>query len=298
MKTLFKNVTLLFISLILCFPAMIYGQCKQGIVLENKSMKSKILGDSVKYSVFLPADYQTSTRSYPVLYLLHGYTDNEISWVQFGEVNRIADNAILKGEAAPMVIIMPDAGLSWYVNNYTGKVKYEDMFFNEFIPFIEKAYRIRINKEFRAIGGLSMGGYGALLYAMKHPDMFTACIPLSAGIHTNSETMKTIKENNNSFSYIDVYRPLKNDSLPETWYKNSILNLAATLPAEQLSSVRYYIDCGDKDFLIEGNCALHIVLKDRKIPHEFRVREGEHTWVYWRESIYEGLKFVSQSFNR
>jgi enterochelin esterase-like enzyme len=65
-----------------------------------------------------------------------------------------------------------------------------------------------------------------------------------------------------------------------------------------LKKVRYYIDCGDDDFLIRGNCALHILLSDRKIPHEFRVRDGAHTWVYWRTGIVDGLSFIGRSFNR
>ena len=75
---------------------------------------------------------------------------------------------------------MPDGGLSWYINDVSGKQRYEDMFFRELIPFIEKTYRIRVSREFRAIAGLSMGGNGALMYAMKHPFMFSACVALSA----------------------------------------------------------------------------------------------------------------------
>jgi enterochelin esterase-like enzyme len=139
----------------------------KGIVLESLVVKSKILGHDIKYSVYLPSDYNTSNRSYPVLYLLHGYTDDETSWIQFGEVNASADKLIANRECTPMIIVMPDAGLSWYINNYNGSVNYEEAFFSEFLPEIEKAYRIRKSKEFRAIGGNSMGGYGSMLYSLK-----------------------------------------------------------------------------------------------------------------------------------
>lgn len=271
-------------------------QCNKGIVTESLVVKSKILGYDMKYSVYLPSDYYTSNRSYPVLYLLHGYTDDETSWIQFGGVILAADNLIEKGEASPMIIVMPDAGLTWFVNNYDGSVRYEDAFFSEFIPTIEKTYRIRSNKEFRAIGGLSMGGYGSLLYAMKHTDMFSACLPFSAAIRNDKLMTERLRIGESSSN--ECYGKLDGDVLPEIWKKNSILELAATLPIEQLGSVKYYIDCGDKDELFFGNSLLHIELLERQVPHEFRVRGGNHEWSYWRKSIKDGLKFLYPIFNR
>jgi S-formylglutathione hydrolase FrmB len=230
------------------------------------------------------------------LYLLHGYTDNEVSWIQLGEVNITADKLIENREASPMIIVMPDAGLTWYINNYDGSVRYEDAFFSEFLPAIEKTYRIRASKEFRAVGGLSMGGYGSLLYAMKHPDMFVACLPFSSGIRPDSLVIKYQKMNELNLNA--CYGSLDGDKLSETWKENSILQLAANLPVSQLNMVNYYIDCGDKDDFVVGNSLLHFVMMDRNIVHEFRVRGGEHGWVYWRKSIEDGLKFLSPIFNR
>jgi S-formylglutathione hydrolase FrmB len=270
--------------------------CNKGIVKESLSVKSKVLGHDIKYSVYLPADYYSSNRSYPVLYLLHGYTDNETSWIQFGEVNSTADKLIANREASPMIIVMPDAGLSWYINNFNDSVRFEDAFFSEFIPTIEKTYRIRAKKEFRAIGGLSMGGYGSMLYTLKHPDMFIACLPFSAAIRNDSLMIKRLQIGESSSN--KCYGKMKGDTLPETWKKNSVLELAATLPLSQMNSVKYYIDCGDKDDLFFGNSLLHLVLKQREVPHEFRVRGGKHEWAYWRQSIEDGLKFISPIFNR
>jgi len=268
----------------------------QGKVFESKTIESKILGKPVKYSVYLPSDYDISNRNYPVLYLLHGFTDNETAWIQFGEVNLSADNAIDKRDAPPMIIIMPDAGLSWYIDNFSGKVKYEDMFFNEFIPYIEKNYRIRSEKEFRAIAGLSMGGFGALIYSFRHSEMFSSCVAMSAGIWTNTEIKEKMKSN--QYNFLEVYGPMIGDSLPAYWKMNNILNLARTYPKEKLESVNYYIDCGDKDNHIEGNCTLHLILKERGINHEFRVREGEHNWSYWRDGIIDGMNFIGKKFHR
>lgn len=270
--------------------------CNKGTVIESLSVSSKILGHNIKYSVYLPYDYYSSNRSYPILYLLHGYTDHETSWIQFGEVNITADMLIENREASPMIIVMPDAGLTWYINNYDGSVRYEDAFFSEFIPVIEKTYRIRAQKEFRAIGGLSMGGYGSLLYSFKHPDMFVACLPFSSGIRPDSLVIKCQKMNELNLN--ECYGSIDGEKLSKTWEENSILELASNLPVSSLSSVSYYIDCGDKDDFVVGNSLLHFVLMDRKVAHEFRIREGEHGWVYWRQSIADGLKFVSPLFNR
>lgn len=127
---------------------------QQGIVKENLKVRSVMLGKEVKYSIYLPYDYERSNRSYPVLYLLHGYTDDETGWVQFGEANGIADQQIQSGEVAPMIIVMPDGGLNWYVNSYDGKIKYEDFFCKELMPFIDATYRTRSSQRYRAIAGL------------------------------------------------------------------------------------------------------------------------------------------------
>lgn len=104
-------------------------------------MKSGILGRDVNYAVYLPPDYETSGRRYPVVYLLHGYTDDESGWIQFGKVNLAADRAIAAREIPPMIIVMPDGGATFYINDCQDKVRYEDMFIQELIPHIDKTYR-------------------------------------------------------------------------------------------------------------------------------------------------------------
>lgn len=96
--------------------------------------ESNKLGRKVSYSIYLPSDYNTSKRNYPVLYLLHGYTDNETNWIQMGQMKTIADRAIANEEAVPMIIVMPDAWDTWYINQYDGKVPYEDMFLKNLSP--------------------------------------------------------------------------------------------------------------------------------------------------------------------
>jgi len=286
------------ILLLLLFPFsfQLTAYCQQGRVIESQTMESELLKGQVKYSVYLPLDYDKSKRFYPVLYLLHGYSGNETVWIQFGEVDRMAGHAIKKGEITPFIIIMPDGKTNWYSNDYQGLEPYEDMFIREFIPFIEKQYRIRSKKEFRAIAGNSMGGYGALKFAMKYNHLFSACVAFSSGIFTDVEI---VNMPDSIYGILDgIYgKNLKgNERINENWKNNSPLYLVKTITGDKLRSVRFYIDCGDDDFLYRGNSELHKLMRDLKIPHEYRVRDGSHNWQYWREGLPVGLSFINKSF--
>jgi len=268
-------------------------------LLESLTWNSLILNRTIKFSVYLPPDYYTSNRRYPVVYLLHGYGDDETSWIQFGEADRITDAGIRSGELPPMIIVMPDAGTTFYVNDYQNKVRYEDMFVQELIPHIDSMFRTRTQREFRALSGLSMGGFGSLTLAMHHPELFSACAALSAGIRTD-EAFVSIPDERYETVFAPVFSgPAKGESrLTLTWKRNSPITLARSAPEGDLMKVRWYIDCGDDDALSVGNAMLHIALLDRKIPHEYRVRDGGHTWSYWRTGLHDALKFASESFNR
>lgn len=281
--------------LLTTLPILVLAQ--SGRVQDNLSMPSKILKGDRKYAVYLPPDYETSQRSYPVLYLLHGAGDDQTGWVQFGEVLLIADKAVKEGTATPMIIAMPDAntGRRGYTNDINGTWQYEDFFFGEFIPYIEKTYRIKSEKRYRAVAGLSMGGYGSFLYALHHPEMFSSACPLSAatGPLTLEETRKELQR------FAQVQADNVPDSLIEKYYKrNSVLYLLENIPDDQKRAVRWYIDCGDDDFLFEGNSLAHITMRKKEIPHEFRTRDGGHNWTYWRASLPEVLRFVSDAFHQ
>ncbi|MCX6568947.1 MAG: alpha/beta hydrolase family protein [Candidatus Aminicenantes bacterium] len=280
-------------------PLLSWGGPASGQVLEGLRFNSRVLGRDVPYAIYLPPDYATSSRRYPVVYLLHGFSDDESGWIQFGEVNMAADKAISDREIPPMIIVMPDGGVSWYINDSQNKVRYEDMFVQELIPHIDRTFRTRPSREFRGISGLSMGGWGTLVYALRHPELFAACAAFSAGIWPDEEILGMKQD-----TWDEDLGPVfgaglsGKDRLTPYFRQVNPLDLAKSLPVESLKKVRFYIDCGDDDFLIKGNCALHFVLTDRKIPHEFRVRDGAHTWIYWRTGIVEGLAFIGRSFER
>ena len=262
-------------------------------VFDNLSLPSKILNMERKYAIYLPPDYESSTRSYPVLYLLHGGGDDQTGWVQFGEVSNITDKTIAEGKATSMIIVMPDANTTrrGYSNNATGTWLYEDFFFKELMPYVEKKYRIKADKRFRAIAGLSMGGDGSFTYALHHPELFSSACPLSAG--TGPLTMDIAKTN------VRRADSTATDGQIEAFYKRqSVPELVNNMPDTLKKSVRWYIDCGDDDFLYEGNALVHIAMRKKEIPHEFRIRNGGHNWTYWRQALPEVLEFVSQAFHQ
>ena len=229
----------------LCFLIIALSLVAQtGKVMDNLTMTSKILKMERKYAVYLPPDYESSQRSYPVLYLLHGAGDDQTGWVQFGEILHIADRAINGGSATPMIVVMPDAntGKRGYVNDIKGDWRYEDFFFEEFIPFIEKTYRIKGEKRYRAIAGLSMGGEGTFIYALHHPELFSSACPLSAATGPrNIEEMKNYR----------LWQDAENASEADKkayFEKYSVLNLIENIKDDQKRAVRWYIDCGDTTF--------------------------------------------------
>ncbi|HLK28645.1 MAG TPA: alpha/beta hydrolase-fold protein [Puia sp.] len=290
-----SNLAVLFF----CFAIQFSFAQQYGKVIEQKVVKSAILGKDVKYTIYFPPDYDYSQRSYPVVYLLHGYTDDNTGWLQFGEINHYADKGIQDGTIPPMIIVMPNGDSSWYINSFDGKEKYEDFFVKEFMPSIEKTYRIKAEKKYRGIAGLSMGGYGSLNYALKYPELFAAAAPLSAGVFSDDEMTGMNDQNyENVFGQLFGHNLKSKERLNDAWYKNSILKIIETKSADDLKKVRYWIDCGDDDFLTKGNCLLHIALTEKRVPHEFRVRDGAHTWTYWRTGITDALHFIGQSFSQ
>lgn len=292
-----RTYACLLLAIFLLLP--IHVSAQNSTIQESLPIESSALGESVYYSIYLPDGYEESNRNYPVLYLLHGYTDNETGWTQFGEVQKITDKASSGLNVTDMIIVMPDAGVSWYINNHDGSVSYEDFFTQELIPHIDETYRTRATKEFRAVAGLSMGGYGTLIMATKHSELFTAAAPLSAAVFLDEEISDMPQENwDNAFGTPFGQGLEGDDRLTDHYRENSIIDIVETGDPEVLNSVDYYIDCGDDDFLIRGNLALYNVMVEREIEAEFRVRDGAHTWDYWRTALPNVLEFVSARFHR
>lgn len=284
--------------LIIMLPLITRGQDSR--VFDSLTFYSNILKKVKTFALYLPKGYESSERRYPVLYLLHGGGDHPSrhrSWIQSIEMQRITDKAIDEGTAAPMIIVMPDAEMTYYMNNVSGKYQFEDFFIKELIPYIEKNYRCLAEKNYRTIGGLSMGGYGSLLYSMHYPELFSACAVMSAGIRTDEQIIEMPHK-----EYLRRYGSAmgnvkEGDSrITDFWNQNSVLFLVKQMKEEQKKSVRFYMDIGDDDFLYKGNSLLHILMRDLNIPHEFRIRDGTHNTEFWRSGLPGVLAFVSESF--
>lgn len=285
------------------------AMAQMGTIDSSHQLDSKVLKRSMSYAIYLPPDYHTSTRDYPVLYLLHGMTGDHTDWSIKGEAAQIADRAIRKGEAPPMIIVMPD-GLfdAFYINHYDGSLRWEDFFYQEFIPEVEKKFRIKANRNTRAIAGLSMGGYGALYHAIKHRDMFSHCYAMSAAVLTMEPVKdpKELSEFERNLA-LKLWGPLNAEGYPENYKAHSIHEMVTALQVDKAWNNPYqilqatgmpkiYLDCGDDDFLLKQNTDLVHVMKEKRIPFEFRVRDGGHTWEYWRTALKTALAQAGDAF--
>ncbi|MBQ2482119.1 MAG: esterase family protein, partial [Bacteroidales bacterium] len=176
----------LFISLLMILA---FSAAASASKVVTDSIYSKTLNFTHKYNVYLPDGYDRSDKKYPVVYLLHGMYGGYSDWQEMGKMKLVADELISSGEACEMVIVMPNAG-DWDIykvqNGYYNIPgwNYEDFFFKEFMPEVEKKYRVLGDKGHRAIMGLSMGGGGSVVYCQKHPDMFSSCYAMSAWLDT------------------------------------------------------------------------------------------------------------------
>jgi len=285
MRKLFQIIILFTSTLVLAQDSKVF---------DNLKMNSEILNQERSYAVYLPPDYDSSDRSYPVLYLLHGLGDDQTGWIKLGDVQRITDESINSGISSPMIIVMPDAGsgIVGYINQPNRDWLYEDFFFEELMPYVESKFRIKKQKKYRAISGLSMGGGGTLVYALHRPDLFSSAAPLSPAIGPI--------DIDDFHKWISRYNFYFNDKIEtqKLLNANHPLILIEKQSKKDLNSIKWYLDCGDDDYLYEDSSLLHLAMKKKGVDHEYRVRDGAHNWNYWKESLPKVLGFVSINFHK
>ena len=131
------------------------------------------------------------------------------------------------------------------------------------------------------------------MYALHHPELFSSAAPLSA--YQGPLTLDALKE---YLQRTSADKTFPDEQIEAYFNRHSALALIDAMPDDQKQAVRWFIDCGDDDFLYEGNSLIHIAMRKNEIPHEFRIREGGHSWTYWRESLPVVLKFVSDAFHQ
>ena len=219
-----------------------------GTELRDQTIESKVLGRTMKYSVYLPKGYDKS-KEYPVLYMLHGANGSNNDWLNGGKINVNASTAASDGTAPEMIVICPDCGGdNFYCDNYGGNdIKYMTYFFTEFLPTVENLYAVKKDRASRAIGGLSMGGFGSLYYGLLHPEMFSyvyACSPAT---------------------YID--------GAP------NLYDLLSKADVSKLPGIT--IEIGTEDFLFQSAGSFKQALDANKVPNEYITRAGTHDWPFW-----------------
>lgn len=278
---------------ILLMMALVACTAAQAGKVVTDSINSRILGTWVKYNVYLPNGFDTDTQAhYPIVYLLHGLTDTYTAWRDKGQMQAVADELIETGEACPMVIIMPNAGGPNRYEIWNGYFNmpgwsYEDFFFKELLPQVEKKYRAGGSKGQRAVMGLSMGGGGSTVYGQRHTEMFSSVFAMSAWL--DSEDMRRRETG------VDDKLYLLNNAVKDHSALNYVRN-ADEKTVNELRTVKWFIDCGDDDFLFTQNIQLHQLMRQKNIKSELRVRNGQHNWEYWHYSIRMALPFVSRNF--
>ena len=257
--------------------------------VQECEMQSDILDCTKKYCVYLPQGYADGDKEFPVLYLLHGLTDTHTAWRDKGNVCEIATGLIETGKAQEMIIVMPDAGTTYDGYFNSDGWRYEDYFFQEFIPHIESTYRVIPDRLHRAIAGLSMGGGGTTWYALNHSEMFSSAYAMSALMGLVSGSW--ITQDPDARRRVFMESAVANNNI-------TVVENAAKEQCAKIASVRWFIDVGDDDFLFDNNMEFVKAMRNKRIPYQLRVREGGHTWQYWQEALYIALPFVSETFGK
>ena len=255
-----------------------------GSAIEFKSFDSQSLGMPEHYSIFLPPSYaKEPSRTYPVLYFLHGLNNDETSWTVdlYGHLQNSLEQMMLSGKLPEFVMVHPRGDNSFYCNYIDGSKRYEDLLTQELITYMETHYRARKGRENRAIAGTSMGAYGALKIAMKYPDLYAAVAGQSAIIFPGSNPLAISEEVKTSRFYsffVNMMTPIFGNPIrQDLWDANNPLVLAKS---RKLDGLKIYFDYGTDDRYIpmvhldEGCKALDRILTDENFSHTFKIRSG------------------------
>jgi enterochelin esterase-like enzyme len=265
--------------------------------LDCGTVESSLLGRGVSVCVALPANYGSrSTDRFPTLYFLHGLFENEQSWSERGG-QQVLEDLRARGQLGDFLVVLPDAGKTFYVNSLDGHDRYEDFFIQELVPFIDRKYRTIANPAERGLSGTSMGGYGALHLGMRHPDVFGSASAHSAALLAKIPNPLPTEGRWGFYARI-LQGPFGSPLNSEYWEANSPLTLADH--PNQFGRLKLYFDCGDHDRygFEEGAQQLHEKLETKGFPHDFALRPGDHGWSYLAQYMKYSLLFHWQWFKQ
>jgi putative tributyrin esterase len=262
------------------------------MTIQSQLFKSKTLGARRAFIIYTPPDYEKSRKRYPVLFLLHGIDGHEADWSQRAGAHKIADRLIKSGKIKPMIIVMPNDGLldrgTGYINWSDGSGDFSKYLAKNLVQFVDAGWRTRADQKHRAVCGLSMGGYGAMHLAWKHPKVFSSTSSLS-GVCDEHRLYGLVGEK----IYRRMYGPA--DGKHERSYD---LFALAKSRRKTVSNIPLRFDCGRDDALFGANQEFHQLLLKLNIKHEFSEYSGNHSWDYWAKHLPEHLAFHSGLFGK
>lgn len=269
----------LLLALALALLVAVHVYTSNSVHVKTVSLQSNLVGKTLSYEVVLPSGYTliTSSKRYPVLYLLHGWNGQPQGWLTETKLEEYAARHQL-------IIVLPAGGNSWYTDSATVPAeRYESYILQELIPDVDNRFRTIADGKGRGVAGLSMGGYGALKFGLKHPDLFALSASMSGALDAparvdDASIMQTFGEADN-----------------QTRAANDLFKRARLLPDEKIAALPYfYMDCGTEDPWTKTNRDLSSLFKERKIAHEYRELPGGHDWNYWDKQVQEILQIASQ----
>jgi S-formylglutathione hydrolase FrmB len=264
-------------------------------------LDSRILKRPVRYCVQVPSSYEKKDAArppsrYPVLYFLHGLNDDEQSFFKTGGWTLIEDLR-QRGSIGDFLIVAPEGRNSFYINSADGKVRYSDFFLREFIPYIEKKYRVVPDRAGRAVSGISMGGYGALRLGFANPQLFGSVSAQSAALL--SESPEGVEGAAKSQSpVVRALAQVFGDPVDVAhWRANDPFVLAKRNKAALKKSAIYF-NCGQSDDygFEKGAAALDQQLTAEGIAHQYRPYPGDHSLNYFLSHLAEVMEFHSREF--
>lgn len=267
---------------ILVFIALSVAATSFASTVSTREFDSTALGRKWSYVVYLPSGYDGSELRYPVLYLLHGSGQKAYDWIGSGRLQQTADRMIANGEMPAAIIVMPEAGTTWFVDR---KENMETAVIRELLPRIERQFRTIELREGRLVAGLSMGGYGAMRFALKYPDLFAAAGLLSPAIYVPEPPQDSSARRVDVFGSpqfdADIWKSLNYPALWDAY-------LARGIP------VPMYINSGDDDqFFIETTAVeFYALLRRNKQPAELRIVDGPHAWSVWESTLGDALRYI------
>lgn len=264
---------------------------------ECRDAPSKILGRAVPYCVILPPSYDSDkARRYPILYFLHGLGGDAQQLIAGGGLDMVADLWQQK-KITEFLIVTPGAGRSFYVNSRDSRVRYQDFFIREFLPYIETHYRTLRDRRHRGISGVSMGGYGALRFGFLYPGLFGSVSAHSAALVEKSPEARLSGSLDMAITRF-LGSAFGSPFDPAYWTRESPFSIVRDRPRPR--GLLVYFDCGTEDDFgfNRGAEAFHKLLLSRGIPHEFHLYPGGHDWSYFAQHLPASFEFHSRAFTR